>query len=212
MSSVIISGDTSGAITLAAPVVAGSNIITLPAATGIAVIGSSAVSAAGQIPFSTDGTSYTPTAKIVSGTAQASTSGTNIDFTGIPSWVKKITVMFQSVSISGSSNFLIQLGTSSGPITSGYISSAVGGGSATSTAGFIIAEDTNTQALIGQCIISQFSSSSWIASGLFTRSGSATLKTNAGQLTGSGTIDRVRITTSNGTDTFDAGSINILYE
>jgi hypothetical protein len=28
----------------------------------------------------------------------------------------------------------------------------------------------------------------------------------------SGTLDRVRITTANGTDTFDAGSINILYE
>lgn len=34
MSSVVISGDTSGAITLAAPAVAGTNTITLPAATG----------------------------------------------------------------------------------------------------------------------------------------------------------------------------------
>lgn len=149
---------------------------------------------------------------ITSGTAVASTSGTSIDFTGIPSWAKRITVMFQGVSQTGADNFLIQLGTSSGPIISGYISSSVGGGTATSTAGFIIAEDTNSQALIGQCVISIYSTSSWVASGVFTRSGSATIKTNAGQLTGAGTIDRVRITTTGGTNTFDAGSINILYE
>jgi hypothetical protein len=149
---------------------------------------------------------------ITVGTAQASTSGTSIDFTGIPSWVKRITVMFQGVSINGANNFLIQLGTSSGPITSGYISSSVGGGSATSTAGFIIAENTASESLIGQCVISIYSTSSWVASGVFTRSSSATIKTNAGQLTGAGTIDRIRITSGNGTDTFDAGSINILYE
>jgi hypothetical protein len=149
---------------------------------------------------------------ITQGTAQASTSGTSIDFTGIPSWVKRITVMFQGVSINGANNFLIQLGTSSGPITSGYISSSVGGGSATSTAGFIIAENTASESLIGQCVISIYSTSSWVASGVFTRSSSATIKTNAGQLTGAGTIDRIRITSGNGTDTFDAGSINIQYE
>jgi hypothetical protein len=33
-----------------------------------------------------------------------------------------------------------------------------------------------------------------------------------GSVTLSGTLDRVRITTVNGTDTFDAGTINILYE
>ena len=34
----------------------------------------------------------------------------------------------------------------------------------------------------------------------------------AGRVTLSGALDRVRVTTVNGTDTFDAGSINILYE
>jgi hypothetical protein len=42
------------------------------------------------------------------------------------------------------------------------------------------------------------------------------LSTNAlfggGTVTLGGTLDRVRITTVNGTDTFDAGTINILYE
>jgi hypothetical protein len=147
----------------------------------------------------------------VSGTA-VSASGTSVDFTGIPSWVKQITVMFQTVSQTGNDNFLIQLGTSSGIINSGYVSSSVGGGSSTSTAGFIISEDTNSQSLCGQHIISQFSSSSWNATGLYNRDGAATLKTCSGKLTGAGTIDRIRITTTGGTNTFDAGTINILYE
>ena len=149
---------------------------------------------------------------ITSGTAVASTSGTSIDFTGLPSWVKRITVMFREVSQTGTDNFLIQLGTSSGPITSGYISSCSGGSSPTSTAGFIVAEDTAAEKDIGQLVISIFSTSSWIATGLFTRSGSVGLRNSIGQLTGAGTIDRVRITTGGGTNTFDFGSINILYE
>jgi hypothetical protein len=44
MSSVVISGDTSGAITLAAPAVSGTNTVTLPAVTGNALV-STAVSA-----------------------------------------------------------------------------------------------------------------------------------------------------------------------
>lgn len=38
MSSIVVSGDTSGAITIAAPAVAGTNTITLPAATGTAMV------------------------------------------------------------------------------------------------------------------------------------------------------------------------------
>ncbi len=50
---------------------------------------------------------------ITSGTAVASTSGTSIDFTGIPSWVKRVTILFKGVSISSTSQFLIQLGSGS---------------------------------------------------------------------------------------------------
>ena len=45
MSSVVISGDTSGAITLAAPAVAGPNTITLPASTGTVMVNGPAFSA-----------------------------------------------------------------------------------------------------------------------------------------------------------------------
>jgi len=154
---------------------------------------------------------------LISGTSQASTSGTSIDFTSIPSWVKRITVMLNSISLNGTSNILIQIGSGS-PTTTGYISSASLVGQAvatqgvTSTSGFIIIDGAAAQNIIGSLTIVNVSGNSWIASGIFIINGIA----YTGQLTGgvslSGVLDRVRITTVNGTDTFDAGSINILYE
>ena len=154
---------------------------------------------------------------ITSGTAVASTSGTSIDFTGIPSWVKRITVMFNEVSTSGSSAFLIQIG--SGSVTStGYVStgnstnqaSATGGVS--STSGFCIRGGSATFTLSGLMTLTLVSSNTWISS----HAGKvATTEANWGGGSSSslsGALDRVRITTVNGTDTFDAGSVNILYE
>lgn len=52
---------------------------------------------------------------ITQGTAQNTTSGTTSDFTGIPSWAKKIIVMINGISTSAvSSTFMLQLGTSGG--------------------------------------------------------------------------------------------------
>jgi hypothetical protein len=211
--SIVLVGSTSGSVTLQEPAVAGSTTLTLPATTGTVVVGSSAVSATGQIPFSTDGSTYTPTAKIVSGTAVASTSGTSIDFTSIPSWVKRITVMFNGVSTSGTSNFLFQLGDSGGIETTGYQS--VGSnyvGATTSTIGFV---SHNTSASITSEGFIQFStlgSNVWVGNGNFASVTAGQVVSMAGSKTLSDTLTQVRITTVNGTDTFDAGSINILYE
>lgn len=151
------------------------------------------------------------------GTSVASTSGTSIDFTSIPSWVKRITVMFSGVSTSGTSSFLIQLGDSGGIETTGYSSMGMnhntgGLGGTVSTAGFIMAGAlvaANTYG--GNCIICTLGSNSWTAFGGFSGSGGqGTL--GSGNKTLSDTLTQIRITTVNGTDTFDAGSINILYE
>ena len=193
MASLVLSGDTSGSITVSAPAVAGSNTQTLVATTGTL-------------------------APIVSGTAVASTSGTSIDFTGIPSWVKRITVMFSGVSTNGTSNPIVQLGTSSGVTTSGYVGTGSEAGSTTAatsyTAGFGIrsAVATNTvQGIITLCCLNA-STNVWVASGVTAQPSSAFTHQIAGTVTLSGTLDRVRITTVGGTDTFDAGTINILYE
>ena len=148
------------------------------------------------------------------GTAVASTSGTSIDFTGIPSWVKRITVIFDSVSTNGSSIVQVQLGYSGGVVTSGYASAAQQSGSGnTGTAGFVIDSSVGaTNVRSGNMVICNISTNKWTASGAVTISSS-----NVGSFGGvspalSGALDRIRITTVNGTDTFDAGFVNILYE
>ena len=158
-----------------------------------------------------------PAQVLTLGTAVASTSGTSIDFTGIPSTVKRITVMFNAISTNGTSNIQIQLGTSGGIQTTGYDSVGIYNGSGTSyTTGFSFRQDsagaaTGTQS--GQVIISQLRASdgTWAASGLLGWSANPWMGT-VGSKTLSGTLDRVRLTTANGTDTFDAGVVNIMYE
>jgi hypothetical protein len=154
---------------------------------------------------------------ITSGTAVASTSGTSIDFTSIPSWVKRITVMFNRVSTSGTSNILIQIGSGS-VTTSGYSSSATFATaslvSATSTAGLLVtgnlAGGSETNGNIMLCLQS---SNTWVNSGTVSIVPSTGTQFCGGvSPTLGGALDRVRITTVGGTDTFDAGSINILYE
>jgi len=191
MASVVISGDTSGSVTLSAPTVAGSSTQTLVAATGTL-------------------------APLVSGTAVASTSGTSIDFTGIPSWVKRITVMFQGVSKSGTSNMQIQLG--SGSIqTTGYLSTgsrlnAGGVGSTASSTGLAMdATVSASDVCHGNAFITNISGNNWTMSSVLGYT-SAQHGFGGGSVTLSGVLDRIRITTVNGTDTFDAGSINIMYE
>ena len=158
---------------------------------------------------------------IASGTAVASTSGTSIDFTGIPSWVKRITVMFNGVSWSSTaSNLRVQIGSGSVEIT-GYLagfaqinSASASGWGSTSTAGFDLAFlSAATDVVQGSITITNQTGNAWVSSGVVYRSGgTGAVSQSAGGKTTSGALDRLRITTSNGTDTFDAGSINILYE
>jgi hypothetical protein len=151
---------------------------------------------------------------LTSGTAIASTSGTALDFTGIPSWAKRITVMFSGISLSGTSNYLIQLGSGS-VTTSGYL--AAGGiyttaTVLTSTSGFVIRNaQSNPTTISGHMVLTNISSNVWVSSHVFADPTGA-VGNGGGNISLGGTLDRVRITTVNGTDTFDAGSINILYE
>jgi hypothetical protein len=153
---------------------------------------------------------------ITSMTAQASTSGTSIDFTGIPSWVKRVTVIFNEVSTNGTSGTLIQIGTSSGVVSSGYVSDSVGTGSGGTggdsyTTGFGIRNDSASYVLSGHMVITLLGSNIWISS--HTGKVSTAVTTfGGGSVTLGGTLNQIRFITANNTDTFDAGSINILYE
>ena len=163
--------------------------------------------------------SFASRSRLVSGTAVASTSGTSIDFTSIPSWVKRVTVMFSGVSTNGTGKVSLQLGDSGGFETSGYLGTAVfADANQTGTNfgfGFILEEGTNAAAIRhGMVVISLINAATntWSYSGNAARSDQAAITVSAGSKALSATLDRVRVTTSTGTDTFDAGSINILYE
>jgi len=152
---------------------------------------------------------------ITPATAVASTSGTSIDFTGIPSWVNRVTLMFSGVSTSGTAFVLIQLGAGS-VTTTGYVSgsqlqSATAVNFTSSTSGFVLYYNTGTDVGYGSMSFSRVTGNTWVGNGYFSKSGTvATL--GAGGIALGGTLDRLRVTTSNGTDTFDAGSINIMYQ
>jgi hypothetical protein len=199
MSSVVISGDTSGTVSVTVPAVAGTNTVTIPAGTGtIAVQGVST--------------------NIVSGTAVASTSGTSIDFTGIPSWAKRITVMFNGISTNGTVGvFIVQIGSGSVTAT-GYATQSSNGTtfSGLTTTGFNLATQGGSAAytLSGVLTLNLIGSNTWVGSSV-----ASYTSTNAVSWVGSGNspalggaLDRVRFTTFAGTDSFDAGTINILYE
>jgi hypothetical protein len=159
----------------------------------------------------------------VLGTSQASTSGTSIDFTNIPSWVKRVTVMFNGVSTSGGNVILVQIGA--GSITNtGYKSFSGGAGGAgvaaaglAATSGFTIDAGGPNASWIryGTTTLVLLGSNLWAESHSIGMDNGAAAYfgfNGGGSLSLSGTLDRVRITTVGGTDTFDAGSINIMWE
>lgn len=155
---------------------------------------------------------------ITRGTAVASTSGTSIDFTSIPSWVKRITVMFSSVSTNGTSNYLIQLGDSGGVETTGYVSSSAylntSADMVVSTAGFVLNSISASASFSGSVTLTLLDSATntWTAFGGIGWYPSFPILLTTGSKSLSATLDRIRLTTVIGTNTFDAGLVNIMYE
>ena len=152
-------------------------------------------------------------------TAQNSTSGTAINFTGIPSGVRRVTVMFSGVSTNGTSVVVVRLGTSSGVVATSYVGASGGtinggaAGVAVYSTGFAIDADmAAARAYSGNMVITNITGNTWVESHSFGDSGATRMCTGGGNQALSGTLTQVRVTTVNGTDTFDAGTINILYE
>jgi hypothetical protein len=197
--SLVLQSSGGGSITIQEPATASNFTQTLPAATGEVVV-TGANSA------------------LVSGTAQTA-SGTSVDFTGIPSWVKRITVMLNGVSTNGTSAIRFQLMVGGSPVTTNYIAanvvltSAVAAVPSTVTNGFNLSIANALSVQQGQIVLCNLSSSIWTASGTFYDNlATERIAITTGRVTSVGTVDGLRVTTTGGTDTFDAGSINILYE
>ena len=226
MGNLVLNGSTSGQITVSPAAVAGTNTITLPAITDTMV-----GLAATQTLTNKTLTSPTITGAVVSsmassvitsGTAQASTSGTSIDFTGIPSWVKGLTILFTGVSTATASNppLAFQLGTSGGMVSSGYLgaSSSIYGAASVNS---LIAFSTNFQFIQpasaaniahGRVVFQNVAGNTWVVTGQLAQSDTTRVSWFSGAIPLASILTQVRITTAGGTDAFDAGSINILYE
>ena len=198
----------------------GSNVPTAVSVTGDVTIsnaGVTAIAAGAVVTADVADAAITPvklSQPYTLATAQASTSGSNVDFTGIPSWAKRVAVILNGVSTNGSGDVVIQLGASSAFQTTGYVSGAAfnagsGGVSySSSTSGFALRFGAAAVTASGIVWITNIASNTWIASGTYHDS-SGSVYAAGGTVSLSGVLDSVRVNTAN---TFDAGSINIAYE
>lgn len=228
--SLILKGSTSGTITLSTPAVSGSNTLTLPAATTTLVgltttdtLTNKTLTSPTITSPTISGTPVMSASLLTSGTAITLTTQTAPEFTSLPSWIKRIVIMFSGVSTNGTSNLLIRLGTSGGIQTSTYTGRTIGGQITMNSAldwtnGVEIQHGSivlTTDVLGGSIVFNLLNASTnvWAVSGSVSRSSSPTSSSfQAGVVTLSSTMTTLRLTTANGTDQFDAGTINILYE
>lgn len=147
-------------------------------------------------------------------TAQTLTSGTNVDFLSIPSWATRIQILIAGVTAAGISNLQLRVGTSSGFITTGYLSGAFTPTTsvANSATGLILtASRAATTVLHGTVELNLVASNQWVMSAALATSDVAGASTAAGSISVGGVLDRVRLTTVSG-DAFSAGVVNIKYE
>lgn len=187
-----------GSVTLQEPTTATNGTLNLPAGTGT---------------VSVNGLS----SNIVSATAQSATSGTTIDFTGIPSWVKRITFIANDISFAAAGTSRIRIGTSGGLVSTGYssangtISNANTTVVSTITDGFpgpITGSAAATATIV--CTVFNVTGNTWTAMTQAIRPADLLTQNGVGFITLSGTLDRISLVAT--TSTFDAGTINILYE
>jgi hypothetical protein len=172
------------------------------------------VGTAGQV-LKSNGSGALPTFQVPINLDTAKTAtGTSVDFTGIPSWVKRITVIFNGVSTNGTSLLIVQLGTSGGIVNTGYVSTSM------TQAGVVLARTDSfnitgalaaADAVSGNVFINNISGTDWVSYGQVKRSTTVQNYSSGNGAIG-GTVTQLRVTTGNGTDTFDSGTINIFYE
>lgn len=148
------------------------------------------------------------------GTAVATTSGTSIDFTSLPTGIRRITLLMDDVSTNGTSRVCVRIGTGGTVETSGYTGSIRQDASSQSM-------DTSFEFDIGSnasatrevtMFLHNIDGNTWMMSSLCGRGDGTAAAYAAGRIALSGTLDIVSITTFNGTDTFDGGTANIIYE
>jgi hypothetical protein len=143
---------------------------------------------------------------------------TSVTFSSLPTWIKRITVHFTGISLSGTDHFLIRLSVGGTFATTGYVSSSnyttAGGatGGTSSTAGTVMLAGNAANTLTGSYTFTNLTGNTWVGTGTHIYDNDSTfVGSEAGKVTLSGTLDGIRILSS-GSNTFDAGTVNITYE
>jgi hypothetical protein len=177
--------------------------------------------AVGNVIFTTDGSTWSSTQKITQGTSVTVTTNTSVDFTSIPSWVKRISMMFYTVSINGTSRPTVRLGTSGGIVSTGYSGSQYGvagtGGAFTNlSSGFDLIDSGSAVSGCNFCGILTIdklgTGNDWVANWFGGLVNAPVMQSMGGAVSISGALTTVRLTTQGGTVQFTGGTVNILYE
>lgn len=146
--------------------------------------------------------------------ASQSASGVVVNFTGIPSWANVIQVNLSGVSLSGTDDLLVQLGTASAHVNTGYGGGAnfLGAGNAgtASSAGFMVRLASAARAATGIVNITRLTDDTWIASHACAVSSTGECSIGGGSLALGDTLTRLRVVPT-GSDTFDAGTISVTW-
>ena len=159
-------------------------------------------------------------AQIQLGTAVTLTNQTAVDFTSIPAWAKRVTLLFSGLSTNSSSVPILRMGHAGGIETAGYVqgastlTNAVISSNSASNEGFYLLGSAPTAATIlnGKVTLERFTATAWIATVITGLSNAAGTTILGGAKNLANTLTQVRLTTVNGTDQFDAGNVNISWE
>lgn len=147
-------------------------------------------------------------------TSVSTTSGTSVSLTtSIPSTANRVSILFNNTGTNGSSSLLIQGGAGSFENTGYQTSARTGTSTSTSTAGFIVNTSSAAAATTrGKMTLDRATGNTWIASGSVATGATEDIHSFAGVKTFSGALSRLQITTVNGTDAFDEGSVTVTWE
>jgi hypothetical protein len=200
MTTVALSGSAggAGAFTITVPSSANTRTLTLPDGNGT---------------FTVNGVN----SNLVAGTAITSATGSSLDFASIPSWVERITISLDNISFAALGAAVVRLGVSNTLVTSGYTAARISFTTSpaivyTSVTDGIASFGTSAAAatVIGHIVLTNLTGNQWVASGQVTRTTDNICMTTAGSITLAGALTNLSVVAI--TSTFDAGSINILYE
>jgi len=215
-----LNGATSGYVEIDAPATAGSNTLTLPDGGG----------SSGQY-LQTDGSGglswqTVSASNLTRATSVATTSGTSIAFHNIPASARRISLLFDQVSLDASVEMIIQLGTGTQAsptwVTTNYLgargyvfyNNTASSNGSVSEIGFRFNYSTNTFGFSGIVTLENLTGDTWVESGVITggTSSSFSIFSSGGVKDVGATVTQVRVTSTSGTANFDNGQMTIMYE